>query len=651
MNIKILDSFLREHLKTKATPQQLSEKLSLSSLSVEKIEKYKDDFIYEMEITTNRPDLLSVLGIAREAAAVLPQYGIDAKFIPLKLSKNEFNVTSKFPIEIINDPKLVSRICAVIMEVEIKNSKEVVKERLETSDIRSLNNVIDVTNYVTRLIGHPAHVFDLDRLNTKKLLIKEAEEGEKITTLDGKNYTLNGKEIVAVDDKGNIVDLLGIMGLENSVVTEKTKRILYFIDNNEKHHIRNASMSLAIRTEAATINEKGIDPELSMDALLYGIKLFEENANGKQISEILDIYPNKPKQKTVEVSFEKINKILGVLIKPEKMAEYLEDLGFKTSLGKDNIKVLVPSFRVDDIDIEEDVIEEIARIYGYHNLPSNLPPLEESEVSKPIVDEFYWEKRIKTALKYWGFIETYTYSFVAESMYEGPIEDAVEVNNPLTEDMVYMRNSLVPSLLNVVSENKSTENLMIFEIANVYHKKTNDLPNEILMLSGIVKKKNVNFYEVKGTIEQLFQDLGIKNIIFKKSNKAGIGASLYINKDYLGEIEVLDTNIIDFELSFQTILKHVTLKKEYKAFAKFPPIIEDLSIVTEPDIKTTDLIESIKSHSNLIVDVSLKDTYLSTRTFRIIYQDPEKNLTNEDVSKVRSKIISSLQKDFKATIR
>lgn len=651
MNIKILDSFLREHLKTKATPKILSEKLSLSSVSVEKTEKYKDDFVYEIEITTNRPDLLSVLGIAREAAAVLPQYGIDAEFIPLKFEKNGSSDASKFPIEIINDPKLVNRICAVLMEVEIKDSPEYIKERLETSNIRSLNNVIDVTNYVTRLIGHPAHVFDFDRLNTTKLVITEAKGGEKITTLDGKSYVLKGKEIVAIDDNERIVDLLGIMGLENSVVSEKTKKILYFIDNNEPHHIRNASMNLAIRTDAASINEKGIDPELSMDALLYGIKLFEKIANGKQVSEVLDIYPKKPKAQTIEVSFEKINKILGVNIKPEKITKYLGGLGFKTTIGKNNIKVTVPSFRANDIEIEEDVIEEIARIYGYHNLPSNFPQTEESEVSNPVINEFYWEKRVKNALKYWGFTEIYTYSFVSESMYEGPIDEAVEINNPLTEDMVYMRNSLIPSLLGVLSENKSAETLMIFESANVYIKKKEGLPNQTLMLSGIVKKKNASFYEVKGIIEQLLLDLGIKNVLFKKSEKAGIGSSVYLDKEYLGEVEVLDTNIVDFEINFELLLKYATAKKEYKPFAKFPPIIEDLSVVTAPNIITKDLTENIRSHSNLIVDVSLKDTYLSTRTFRIIYQDPEKNLTNEDVSKIRNKIISSLEKDFQAKIK
>jgi phenylalanyl-tRNA synthetase beta chain len=650
MNIKILDSFLREHLKTKATPEVLGEKLSLSSFSVERIEKYKNDFVYEMEITTNRPDLLSVIGIAREAAAVLPQYGIDAKFVPLKLESQNLS-NSKFPIEIINDPKLVNRICAVVMEVKIKDSPEKIKERLETSDIRSLNNVIDVTNYITRLIGHPAHVFDFERLNTKKLIIKEAVRGDKITTLDNKTYGLKGKEVVAIDDKGRIVDLLGIMGLENSVVTENTKKILLFIDNVEPHHIRNASMELAIRTEAAAINEKGIDAELAMDALLFGIKQIEELADGKVISEILDIYPKRLETKKISVSFERINKILGVTIAPEKISKSLEDLGFKTTIKNNEIEVIVPTFRSNDIDIEEDIIEEVARIYGYHNLPSTLPPTEESEVIGPVVNEFYWEKRVKDALKYWGFTECYTYSFVSENMYEGPIEDAVEVNNPLTEDMVYMRNSLIPSLLNVVSENKSEEELKIFEIANTYIKQDKDLPKEELTLSGILKKKKVNFYEIKGLIEQLLYDLGIKNLVFKKSDKAGIGASIFIGKDYLGEIEVLDSDLIDFEINFTTILKHATLKKEYKAFAKFPPIIEDISIVTEPNIKTNELIDSIKSIDKLIIEVSLVDTYLSTRTFRIIYQDPEKNLTKEDVSKIREKIISSLEKDFKATIR
>ncbi len=647
MNIKILDSQLREHLKTKATPFEIGEKLSLTSLSVEKVEKLDNDFAYEMEVTTNRPDLFSVLGIAKETAAVLPQFGIEAKYIPPELKNNQ--IKDKFPIEITNDPKLVNRILAVVMEVKIDESPKEIKKALEVSGIRSLNNVIDVTNYVARVIGHPTHVFDFDRLNTKRLLIREAKAGEKITTLDSNNYTLLGREIVAVNDRDQIVDLLGVMGLENSVVTKNSKRILYFIDNNEPRHIREASMNLGIRTDAAVLNEKGIDPKLAMEAMLYGISLFEKTAKGKQISEILDIYPNKPILKNIDVSLEKINKIIGVNIDAKKAMEILENLDFKTTLKKDLIEVKVPSQRLNDVQIEEDIIEEIARVYGYDNLLSILPPLTQNFHS--FINKFYWEKRIKEALKYWGFIECYTYSFVSEDMYEGPIDEAVEINNPLTEDFTYMRNSLIPSLLKVISENKTQEEIKIFELANVYHKRNKNLPDEVLTLSGVIKKKQANFYEVKGIIEQLLFDLGIKNISFKVSQKNAVGASLYINNTYLGEIEVLDTDLIDFELNFEVILKFAASKKEYKPFAKYPPVIEDLSVIVDNDVNTEDLIEKIKSQSNLITDVSLSDSYFASRTFRIIYQDEEKNLTKEEVSKIRSKIISSLEKDFGAKIK
>ena len=258
MNIKILDSWLRDYVKTPVTAKEIAEKLSLTSVSVERLERYHDDYIYEIEVTTNRPDLMSVVGLARETATILKHLGIKAEFIPLKLTKPNTKGLANL-IEIKNDPKLVHRICAVVMEVQIKESPGFLKERLETSDIRSLNNLIDITNYVMRTVGHPAHVFDFDRLDTKTLTIREARNGEKIQTLDGKEYKLYGGEIIAVNDKHEIVDLLGIMGLQDSVVTKETKRILYFIDNNDKSRIRKASMSLGIRTEAAILNEKGLD--------------------------------------------------------------------------------------------------------------------------------------------------------------------------------------------------------------------------------------------------------------------------------------------------------------------------------------------------------------------------------------------------------
>lgn len=650
MNIKILDSWLKEYVKTKATPEKIGELLSLSSVSVERIERYgNDDYTYDIEVTTNRPDLMSVIGIARETATVLKQNGIEAEFLPPKITKPQ--TPKKDLIEIKNDPGLVNRLCAVVMDVKTGDSPKEIKDRLEASGTRSLNNLIDVTNYVFKILGHPTHVFDFDRLNTQALTIREAKKGEAIKTLDEKTYSLNGGEIVAVNDKNEIIDLLGIMGLQNSVVTEKTKRILYFINNNEPTKIRKASMSLGIRTEAAVVNEKNLDPELAFDALLYGIELYKQIARGEIVSNIIDIYPNKLKEKTIEVSLEKINKVIGVNIDPEKALRSLSNLGFKTQILHGKIKVEVPSFRIGDVEIEEDIIEEVARIYGYHNLPSALPP-QTQIIPHKFANEFYWENRIKQAMKYWGFIETYTYSMVSEGLFEGLLEEAVEIINPLNEEFIYMRKTLVPSLLKVISENpRSGEIIKIFEIANVYNKKPNDLPQEILTFAGIIKKEKVSFYEVKGVIEQLCFDLGIKNLSFKQSEKAGNGASIYLGKEYLGEIEILDTHLIDFELNFAFLLEHATQKKEYKPLSKFPPIIEDLSIVVGINAKTEDLITNIQSQSNLITEVGLKDSYKDSRTFHINYQDPEKNLTNEEVSKIREKIITSLKKEFKASVR
>lgn len=642
MNIKIVDSWLREYLETKVSVREVAKELSLSSVSVEKIEKKDNDSIYDIEVTTNRPNLMSVLGIAREAGAVLK----NAKFNDLK-TKTPIKSLEKFPIQINSDPKLVNRICAVILEVEIGDSPKEIKDRLEKSDIRSLNNLIDVTNYVMREVGHPTHVFDFDLLVNKQLNIRESKKGEIITTLDGKTHILQGADIVADDGDGKIIDLLGVMGTANSVVKNNTKKILFFIDNNNPVNIRNTSMTLGIRSEAAILNEKGVDPELSLKALLRGIELYEQIAKGKVVSEIFDHYPNKPKITTINVPFEKINKVIGIDINPQKSVEILNNLGFRAKTQSEKITVETPTIRP-DVTMEEDVIEEIARVYGYHNLPSVIPTFLPNKVIG-FTNNFYYEKKVKNAFKYFGFSEVYTYSLVSENLFDGPIENALKLKNPLSKDMAYLRNSLIPSLLNVAASNKTVDELKVFEIANVYIKRQNDLPWEIQMLSGVLRKNHASFYEVKGVIEQTLTDAGIKNLVFKKSTKSSLGASIYIDKDYLGEVEVLDTNIIDFELNFDTILNHASNTKIFTPFAKFPPVIEDLSIVC--DSQTQDVINEIKNQNEKIVDVTLKDTYKDSRTFHIIYQDFEKNLTKEEVSKIRENVVKHLEKVFNATIK
>ncbi|EKD85750.1 MAG: hypothetical protein ACD_37C00635G0004 [uncultured bacterium] len=648
MNIKIVDSWLREYLDTKASAQDIARELSLTSVSVERVERVNDEQVYDIEITTNRPDLMSVIGIAKEASVALFEQETPAKYHTPKLP-NAPQADISFPIEILNDSKLVNRIMAVVMEVEIGDSPKYIKDRLEASDIRSLNNVIDVTNYVMREIGHPCHVFDFDLLNTKKMVIRESKPGEVLTTLDGRQYRLTGGDIVADDGKGEIIDLLGVMGTANSVVQKNTKRILFFLDNNNPRYIRQTSMSLGIRTEAAIINEKGVDPELMEQAFKRGVELYQKIAGGKIVSKTVDIYPNKVKTHLIKVHANKINGVVGVEIPLAKSTQILEGLGFKVKKIKDMLEIEVPTIRINDVINQEDIIEEIARVYGYHKIPSQIPTFSNNK-TVPYANQFYFEEKVKNALKYWGYTEVYTYSLVSEDLYEGPIEKAVKVKNPLNEDSVYLRNTIVPSLLQVIENNKSKETIKIFELANTYHKKEKNLPEETLKLSGAIKNQNVSFFEAKGLIEQLFEDLGIKNYKFKQ-RKESLGAEVLIENANIGYIEILDNSTLDFELDFEIILKNSNLKKIYKPLAKFPPVIEDLTLVLDDAINTEDVLSEIKLQSFLILDVNLKDKYKNSRTFHITYQAQDKNLTNQEVAEIKERIIAAVIEKFRASVK
>jgi phenylalanyl-tRNA synthetase beta chain len=647
MNIKLLDSWIREYLDTKATVKQIADALSLSSVSVEKIENLGKDHLLDMEVTTNRPDLMSVMGIAREATAALKASGITAKFLEKKTPKNPLN-GGAFPIEVINDPALTNRICAAVLSVRIQDSPQLIKNRLEATDIRSLNNVVDVTNYVMRELGHPIHAFDFDKLSGK-LEIREAKKGEKIITLDKKEYVLSGKEIVAVNDRDEIIDLLGIMGTLNSAVDNNTKKILLFIDNNDFHRIRKTSMDLGIRTDAAILNEKGVDPEVAYKAIIRAIELLEQVAGAKVESGILDLYPNKIHPKKIDLTLEKVRQVMGVNISEKQVLDILENLSFVVKMSGKNFLIIPPTNRARDIEIPEDIIEEVARIYGYHKLPSIIPQFG-NIMPENFTDVFFWERKTKEALKYWGFTELYTSSLISEDMLEVDPREAVKLLNPLDAELAYMRTALIPSLLQALRTNKSYDLIKIFEMSNVYHKKTGDLPREVLMLGGVINQENNSFFIVKGIIEALFNQFGIKKYEFKKREAGGDGADVYVYGNKLGEIEILDKNIIDFEINFTDLLKYASNKKTYTPVPKFPPAIEDIRIKIDEKIEYSKIISTIKKAGTLVSSASLLDTYQDKKTFRITYQSREKNLTANDIKEIRDKIIHNLKQELRADI-
>lgn len=649
MNILIPNNWLKEHLKTNATPQEFAREMSLTSVSIERIEKVGDDFVFDIEITTNRPDLMSIAGIAREASAVLPQSGFTAKFIQQSFKDPAKTVLKNELLTIGYDKALTNRILAVVIDVNLHNSPEIIRDRLEKTGIRSINNIVDVTNYIMRELGHPTHAFDYDRLETHTLNIRESKNGERLKTLDGKEYLLPGGDIIADNGKGEIVDLLGIMGCENIAITPDTKRIVLFINNTDRHKIRKTSMSLGIRTEAAVLNEKGVDPGVGMPTLLRGIELYKEIANGEVVGEIIDIYPVPHKQKKVTIAKEKIDSVIGVEISDKVIKEILTNLGFEVSGSDNNFEITIPSTRVNDVDIPEDIIEEVARVYGYSKIPNVLPNLPHQAYYHQDNNEFYWTEKLKEAFVYWGFNEIYTYSMVAEELFDGPIDRAVGLKNPLTEDRSYLRNSLTPSILEVARLNKNRENLKLFEIANVYLKQPKGLPHEILHLAGIIKHDNATFFESKGVVEQVFHILGISDYSFSRREDGIDGAVIKFGKQKIGTIEI-EGDETTFELDIQELLKYATSHKKYKEPTKFPPAIEDVRIEASPHYTFKEIADIISSQDDRVKEVSLLDVYQSKKTFRIVFMDRTKNLTAEDITPMREKIYKALEDNFKAKI-
>lgn len=663
MNILIPDSWLREYLDTKATPEKIKEYLSLCGPTIDRINRVGNDYIYDIEITSNRVDMASVYGIAREAAAILPKFGIKASLKELPSTDN-LELRTNLSMDISDPEKICHRILGIVMEVDpMKPSPDYIKNRLESSGIRALNNLVDITNYIMLEVGHPSHVFDYDRISTHKFIIRKAKKNEPIITLDNKKYLLNEEDVIIDDGTGRVIDLPGIMGTENSVVKNSTRRIIFFIESNNPIFIRKTSMRYGIRTMAAAINEKHPDPELAKIAMLRGIELFQKIAGGKLASHIIDIYPNPPKPNSISVSIDFINDRLGIKLNKAEIIDILQSLSFRVGPFKGSdpyqLKVTPPSFRQFDVTIPEDIVEEVARIYGYHNLPAiimdGLIPLTLKPKDLPI------EEKIKTILKYWGYVENYHYSFISKDLIVKSglkIEDHLKVANPLTPDTEYMRINLLPSMLQTINNNQSHyDNLQLFELSKIYIPRKNDLPNELSMLT-ITNQDN--FYRLKGIVEGLLKELGIQNIITKTDSAKQSPffhpqqtLAIYIESRLLATLGKLhpalsnnfgikkDTYIA--YLNVENLVRYYNPLKKFTPISPYPPIIEDISIKLPAKTYLGPIINSIYKISSLIRKIELADKFKDTVTLRLTFQSDEKNLTNEEIDTIKKHLSQTVK--------
>lgn len=663
MNILVPDIWLKDFLKTEATPSQIKEYLSLCGPSVERMYGEGVSNVYDIEITGNRPDTMSIVGIAREAAAILPRFGIKAELVgdPYreKIISQKLNVKSKLTLTVKTDSVLNPRWMSVIFEnVTIESSPSWLKKYLKLAGIRSLNNVVDITNFLMRAYGQPAHVFDYDQIEGRKMSLRASKKGETLVTLDDKEHILPGDDIVIEDESGKLIDLCGIMGGKNSSVTLKTKRVVLFVQTYDSSKIRKTSMTLAHRTEASGLFEKGLDTELVKPVFYKGIHLMTELTGGNVASAITDIYPKPYKTRTLTLPYQKIQSYIGN-IDNKTIQGTLTSLGF-TKTGE---KISIPSYRR-DINIDVDIVEEIARIYGYHNIPSRLPDSE-----PPIVmpdKQLRWEDEIKIRLRDWGFTEIITYSMLSEeqmNLWGFDMANTYRISNPLSNEWVYMRPKLWPGIIATIKQNINIHpDIRLFELGMVYEYQKNDLPRERPALA--IAWTGHKFFEAKGIAETLFELLGIpfpegveqKNPNLHRWNDnlrlflGDYGSVSEINPEFLTKLGI--TKPVTFlSLYVDKLVADTKTSKTYIPIPIYPPIIEDLSFIVPDRFAIGPLITALKSAHPLIAQVELLDVHENSRTFHITYQNPKKNLTDKEVESVRNKLIDLAAKKFGITLK
>lgn len=667
MNILVPDSWLREYLKTKATPEQIKEYLSLCGPSVERIHTTNGEIVYEIEITGNRPDAASVLGVAREAAAILPRFNITAELVkdPYRTRATLPHASeAKLPLHVTTDPLLNPRWTSVVFNnVRLQPSPLWLATRLQLVGVRPLNNVIDITNYLLHAYGQPAHVFDYDQIRGASMTLRPSRKGESITTLDGKRRTLSGGDIVIEDGGGRCIDLCGIMGGENSSVTSATKRVILFLQTYDPSHIRETAMALALHTEAATLFEKGTDPELVMPVFKHGILLMRQIAEADIAGEVIDIYPKPYTSHRVNLSKAKLSSYIGTTIEDQQIKAILSGLGFSPRCSKDAMSVRVPSWRR-DITIDVDIIEEIARIYGYHHIRSLLP---EGQPSSTIPDrQFAWEEEVKTRLRDWGYTELYTYSMISEELMDIFGLDktkAYKITNPLSQDWVYMRPHLFPSVFEAVRQNlRISDKLRVFELSMAYHYRPNDLPSECLSL--IVVWTGSKFLEAKGLAEALFAVFGIpfpQEPEDDKNQSLDVYGSNYLMLGSFGSLGELNpvflakagvqTPLTRLYLDFGKLVEKAKPVKTYTPISKYPESYEDLAFIVPPATHIGPMIRELSKVDPLIKGISLLDSYDRTRTLHIIYHDSTKNLTADDIRPIRENLLKIAAQRFGSVLK
>lgn len=631
------------------------------------VDKYLglDDTVFEYEITSNRVDCFSIYGIAREAAAAFDLNLLEYKVKDYTNKSDKIN--DYISIEVRNS--LCKRYCAkVVTDVKIEPSPKWLRQRLMSVGIRPINNIVDITNYIMEELGQPMHAFDLDKIEDKKLIIDTVYETE-FKTLDGISRKIDN-EILMINDNNKSLSIAGIMGGEDSKITDSSKNLLFESACFDGTNIRISSKKLGLRTDSSTKFEKGLDPNNVILAINKACELIEELGCGKVVEGIIDIHNELPAEKYIDFSVDKCNALLGTNISISDAKKYFNLLGLNCEA--ENKVVKVPTFR-QDLNIFADLVEEIARSFGYDNIPTTVP---KTANDGKLSEKIKIQNKVSEVLNRFGYDEIMTYSFEGKSVFEKLLLDnddirrkTVNILNPLGEEFSIMRTIPYNGILNSLKNNIKNRAVKacLYEFANTYIPTTDKLPDERLQIC-VANYNAGDFYDMKSVVEQIIKKLGLsKKIRYSTENKEnymhpGRQAKILYDDCVIGEIGELHPDVCEnydinkrvyiSSLDYNNLMEFATSYTKYEKISKYPSIYRDLCFILDKNrsvIEIEDILD--KYSSKYLSHYKLYDVYTGEKmgenkksvTYNLVFASKDKTLTDEEINPIIDKLLKDLK--------
>ena len=645
-----------------------------------------NDVIFELEITPNRPDCLSHIGIAREVAAY---YNRKVKYPVIEIAETIESVNTVIKVNIEDKERCKRYLGRVIKNVKIKESPDWLKTRIRAMGLNPINNVVDVTNFVMFEYNQPMHAFDLDKVEGN-ITIRAAKENEEITTLDGVERVLKNGELVIADDEKAIA-IGGVIGGQNTQIDSDTKNIFVEVAYFTPENIRRESRDLGIFTDSAYRNERGMDVENLAVVMNRAVSLLAEVAEGEVLSEVIDKYVEKPKRAEISLNLEKLNKFIGKNLTYEEVGKILTHLDIELKpLGDGTTLLIPPSYRA-DLTRPADIYEEVIRMYGFDNIEAKMPVM--SIESGEENTNFKISRIVREILKELGLNEVINYSFIPKFTKElfNFGEEVIEIKNPLSEDMAVMRPTLLYSLIANVRDNinRNQTDLKLFEISKTFKKLgegQNGLAIEDLKIALILSgreeknlwnqsKSDYNFYDLKGYLEFLLERLNVTKyslarLTNNKNFHPGASAEIKIGEDVIGVLGELHPNLVNYfgikrekvffaELNLTSLLKYIKIKVNYETISKYPEVLRDLAITLDKSVLVGEMVKEIKKKVNLIEKIDIFDVYSGDKidkdkksvAMSIVLRDKNRTLTDEDIDKAMTAILELIKDKYNGEIR